>query len=226
MERTSGTIRIGKEKFAAGLFWQPAPTPMMAAREARIVAAKAELAADLFCVRKRGVPQFGLGQRKGGHRAGMRAIAPSLASNIPESNWVGVFPAGQVWLYVMVRKGAIMPDGDVLFTSEREARERLRGEMSIGEWDVVFAPSHWQLDESRSDDLIDLISRQSDARLKSVVRRSSTFLIFFCSFVGAVAVMWVTFFPPASDVPSVPNVRASRREPGSPDRFRSRRREP
>jgi len=143
MDPMSAAIRIGKENFAAGLFWQPAPTVMMAAREARIVAAKAELAADLFCVRKRGVPQFGLGQRKVGHKAGMRAIAPVLASAILESSWIGVFPANPGWLYVMVRRGAVMPDGDVLFTTEQEARQRLRSEMSIGDWDVIFAPAHW-----------------------------------------------------------------------------------
>jgi len=206
MEQMSAAIRIGKETFAAGLFWQPAPTAMMAAREARIVAAKAELAADLFCVRKRGVPQFGLGQRKVGHKVGMRAIAPVLASSILESSWIGVFSANSGWLYVMVRKGAVMPDGDLLFMTEQEARQRLRSEMSIGDWDVVFAPAHWQLEGSRSDDLVDLISTQSDARMRSVARKPWVSLTAFCVAVAAGVGMWVTLFPPMPETPSVPNV--------------------
>ena len=210
------TIRIGKECFAAGLFWQPAPTAMVAAREARIVAAKAELAADLFCVRKRGVPQFGLGQRKVGHRTGMRAIAPALASSVPESSWIGVFPGDWGWLYVVVRKGAVMPDGDVLFTTEQDVRERLREEMSIGEWDAIFAPSHWQMDGSRSDDLADLISRLSDARLKPVVRNPLVPIALLCSVLGAGAGIWMFCFPSISEAPPVPNVPAAPPPPPVP----------
>ncbi len=206
MEQPPATIRIGKENFAVGLFWQPAPTAVLAAREARIVAAKAELAADLFCVRKRGVPQFGLGQRKVGHKVGMRAIAPALASAIPESTWVGVFPTDRGWLYVMVRKGAVMPDGDVLFKTEQEARQRLRGELSIGDWDVIFAPPHWQMEQSRADDLADLIPAQSDARLRSVARNPLAPVLTLCGLAAAGFGVWMIVFPPASDVPSVPNV--------------------
>lgn len=206
MDQTPATIRIGKENFAVGLFWQPAPTAVLAAREARIVAAKAELAADLFCVRKRGVPQFGLGQRKAGHKVGMRAIAPALASAIPEMTWVGVFPTDRGWLYVMVRKGAVMPDGDVLFKSEQEARQRLRSELSIGDWDAVFAPPHWQMEMSRADDLVDLISSQSDARLRPVAWNPLAPILAFCTVVAAGLGIWTVLFPSVPDVPSVPNV--------------------
>lgn len=206
MDQMPGIIRIGKESFAAGLFWQPAPTAAMAVREARIVAAKVELAADLFCVRKRGAPQFGLGQRKVGHKVGMRAIAPALASSIPEATWVGAFPTDREWLYVMVRKGAVMPDGDVLFKTEQEARQRLRSELSMGDWDIVFAPPHWQMEASRADDLIDLISSQSDARLRPVVRNPLVSLFVFCTVVGVGLGIKMVFFPPVPEVPFVPNI--------------------
>ncbi len=209
MEQASATVRIGKETFAAGLFWQAAPTAGLAAREARIVAAKVELAADLFCVRRRGVPQFGLGQRKTGHRAGMRAIAPILASAITEASWLGVFPADRGWLYVMVRKGAVMPDGDVLFKTESEARHRLRSELSIGDWDAVFAPSHWQMESARADDLGDLVSSPADARLRSVRRTPLASLVT----LGVAAMLglglWKALLPPAPDIPPVPNVPAA-----------------
>ncbi|PKU22815.1 type 4b pilus protein PilO2 [Telmatospirillum siberiense] len=206
MDKVSAIIRIGKETFAAGLFWQAAPTAGLAVREARIVAGKAELAADLFCVRKRGVPQFGLGQRKAGHRAGMRAIAPVLASAVADASWIGVFRTDQGWLYVMVRKGAVMPDGDVLFRSEQEARQKLRSELSIGDWDAVFAPLHWRMEEARTDDIVDLISSYSDARLRAVNRTPLPFILAFC---GAAAVCWggwMAVFPSPPAAPTVSSV--------------------
>lgn len=206
METLSATIRIGKESFAAGLFWQTAPTVGLAIREARIVAGKVELAADLFCVRKRGVPQFGLGQRKAGHRAGMRAIAPALAEAVAETTWVGVFRTDQGWLYITVRKGAVMPDGDVLFRSEQEARQRLRSELSIGEWDVVFAPMHWRMEATRPDDIVDLIPPHADARLRAVTRTPLPFVITVCGTLAIGAGIWVEVFPSPPAPPSVSSV--------------------
>jgi hypothetical protein len=166
-----GVLRLGHEAFAAGLFWQPAPTAATAAREARIVASQAELGADLFCVRRRGVPQFGLAQVSQGHRPGMRALAAAVADCRPEASWVGVFPVPDRWLYLAVRNGAIMPDGDLLFDREEAARDHLGQDLEPGEWKAVFAPSSWGIADSRPLDLVETISPLADARLRRVASR-------------------------------------------------------
>lgn len=206
MEAPSSTIRIGKETFAAGLFWQAAPTAGLAAREARIVAGRTELAADLFCVRKHGSPQFGLGQRKAGHRPGMRAIAAALAGGVDLSSWIGVFRTEQGWLCIIVRKGAVMPDGDLLFRNEQEARHRLISELSIGEWDAIFAPIHWRMDNARTEDIVELLSGQRDAKLKTVTPSPLPYAMALVIVVAFGGGLWTAVFPSRPDAPTVSTV--------------------
>lgn len=207
MAATPGTVRVAKELLAAGLFWQPAPTPAVAAREARIVAARDELQADLFCVRRRGIPQFGLGQKAAGHRPGMRAAAACLANAVAESSWLGVFATDSRWLLVTVRKGAIMPDGDLLFDSEAEAKERFEQELTVGGWDALFAPSAWQFAGARGEPVGQLTRASADARLQAVARQPAKRLAALAVILAAVAGGWGLVAPRPAAVPmAVPDV--------------------
>jgi hypothetical protein len=187
-----GVIRVGHEAFAAGLFWQPAPTAASAAREARIVSSRAELGADLFCVRRRGVPQFGLAQRSQGHRPGLRALAAAVADCRAEGSWVGVFPVPERWLYLAVRKGAIMPDGDLLFEREEDARQHLAQDLVPGEWEAVFAPAAWAVPDSRPLALSETVSPMVDARLRPVSRRWGRPLLWAAVVLAGGAGLWLT----------------------------------
>ncbi|MDR3438183.1 type 4b pilus protein PilO2 [Telmatospirillum sp.] len=213
----NSVVRIGKERFAAGLFWQPVPTAAVAAREARIVAARAELAADLFCVRRRGVAQFGLAQRGAGHRPGMRAIAAVVANFLKETTWGGVFAVDDRWLYLSVRKGTVMPDGDILFDAEAEAQRHLQEESASGGWDVVFAPAGWQVPGSRSDDIVRLLSPLADARLRPVVRNTAVPILAGAGcVVVAAACVWFAVIPARQEIVAVPNVPAAPPPPPPP----------
>lgn len=197
-------IRIGRETFAAGLFWQPVPTVAVAAREARIVASREEIGADLFCVRRQGVPQFALGQTRSGHRPGMRSIAAALANGVGQSDWTGAFPVEGVWLFVMVRKGAIMPDGDLLFADEAAARAHMDQELGANAGQQLFAPTAWCLAGSRSETLPDLLSRARDARLRPVVRRTRIPLVVVTALLAGGAGLWVASEQRTPAVPDVP----------------------
>ncbi len=217
MPSSAGTVRIGKERLAAGLFWQPAPTAAMAAREARIVAARAELGADLLCVRRSGTPQFGLGQKRVGHRVGMRAAAASLANAVEERSWVGVFQAGEAWLYVVVRKDTVMPDGDLLFASEAEASKRLQDELVDGGWDAVFAPAEWQIPGARCDVAAELIRTGGDARLRPVARLPSMPLMVGLGLASVSLAGWNLLAPSANPPPAaVPEVPVAPPPPAPP----------
>lgn len=206
MKPMMGVVRVGKERLAAGLFWQPAPTAALAVREARIVAAKAELATDLFCVRRRGVPQFGLAQRKVGHRPGMRAIAAILANSIDAMSWLGAFRVEAGWLIVMVRKGAVMPDGDLVVEDENDGRQRLLDELASDDWAAVFAPAEWQIAGSRSEDLANLVSLSTDARLRPVIHNPATTLLWIGGTAAAGIVLWSLMVPSSPPAPAVPIV--------------------
>lgn len=206
MVQTAGTIRIGKEVLAAGLFWQPAASAALAVREARIVAAKAELAADVFCVRRQGVVQFGLGQRNVGHRPAMRAVAPVLATAVEAPSWAGVFRVDEGWLTVLVRKGAVMPDGDLLLATEGEARERLLSELASGGWNAVFAPADWQIAGARWETLGALVRPGTDARLRLVAGNPRAAVLWIGGVAAAGLALWTLMSPSAPPAPPVPNV--------------------
>lgn len=209
IEHGGGTLKVGQETFAVGLFWQAAPSVAAAAREARIVAVKAEIGADLFALRRLGLPQFGLGTTRAGHKPKMAAIAAVLANAVPEMSWVGVFEADEGWLFVSVRKGAIMPDGDALFRSEEEARARLREDLSVGGWETVFAPEDWLITEARATTLAELCGRVRDGRLTRVAATPLRPFLIAGGIVAGGLAAWAVLMPaeeapPQVAVPDVP----------------------
>ena len=168
----AGVVRINTTAMAAGLFWQAAPTAAAALREARIVAGKGQLDCDLLCLRRNGLPQFGLGWKTAGHRAGMPAIAVALANAVDLMSWLGLFAVNRQWLLVMVRKGAILPDGDQLFDNQEDARQAFDA-AGARSWDGVFVPSGWEVAGARVTGLADILNKPSrDGRLRNVSGRS------------------------------------------------------
>src|SRR3546814_4021743 len=60
-----------KRDYAVGLLWNSVENASKAAKEARAMAATAGMDSDFYCVRTEGVPQYGLGSREFGHKAGI-----------------------------------------------------------------------------------------------------------------------------------------------------------
>ena len=217
IEQHAGVVVVGKDRLATGLFWQTAPSAPAAGKEARLLAAKEEMAADLFCVRRDGQPQFALGYRGAGHEPGMTAIAAVLANAVKEQSWVGTFAVREGWLHVMVRKGAVMPDGDALFIDEDTARIRFQEALSIGGWEAILAPSNWDIASARATQFTDLVGRTRDARMQPVTSNPWRPVILGGVVVAALTLAWFAFVPEEPEpMPIVPDVPVAAPPPPPP----------
>ena len=139
----SGVVTIGRQSYAVGLYWENSPGGGRVAQIAKEAASQAGQQADFYAVRpgnKNGrVPQFGLSGVEGGHKAGMPTLAACLAGQMPGS-WAGAFRFSEGTAVVVVRDDLIVPDGDLFFLDETEARDRLLQEIGFGGLESTYAP--------------------------------------------------------------------------------------
>ncbi|MFZ4761695.1 MAG: type 4b pilus protein PilO2 [Alphaproteobacteria bacterium] len=187
-----GFIRLGKNLYAAGLFWQAAPNQSQVKRMVGILASQAGIDADLYCIRRGQSVQFGLGRGAAGHKPGMIAVAACLADKI-SGNWIGLFKTPQGYLFVAVRKGQVMPDGDALFKDEAEAIDRLRTDLAIGNWDEVFAPQNLGFTESKEIILEEILIGNKGPKLASLKLPASFYLFAFLAMAIGGFGYWLFF---------------------------------
>ncbi|NTU76211.1 MAG: type 4b pilus protein PilO2 [Alphaproteobacteria bacterium] len=163
-----GIVTVGRRFYASGLYWENSPS-------GRVVQAAKEAArspgAQFFAVRPSGkggrVPQFGLSQDALDHKAGLPSLAACLANQQPGS-WAGAFRLREGTAVVVVRDDLIVPDGDVFFLDETEARDRLHQEMALGGLQRVYAPETWGVVGADSMPLTLLLNDRSDVKLRGV----------------------------------------------------------
>lgn len=164
-----GVISIGRKKYAVNLYWQPSPSGRVS-QAAREAAGQPGQMADFYAVRpgtSNRVPQFALGQKDFGHRAGQPTGAASLAEDQPGS-WGGVFRVAEGWWLVISRDDLIAPDGDILFADENEARQRLYEEINLGGLQRIYAPDNWAVPGGDPIPLTLLLQGRADYRLQYV----------------------------------------------------------
>jgi hypothetical protein len=196
-----GVVNVAGKPYAAGLFWQAAATASSAEKEAPKLASEPGIEADFYCVRKGITVQFGLGKSEAGHKAGMPSAAACLADR-SNGTWIGVFKTDSGWLYLSVRKGAIMPDGDALYPDEEAARDRLRMDLAVGGWESIYAPNTWGISQATEANLEELIAGAKSSRLKPVKASPKTYMIFGAGLVAFAAAMWyiLLYEPPPPPV--------------------------
>ena len=102
----NGVLKISGKDYAVGLFWNSASDAAAAAAEAKAAARNPGLDADFYTVRGEIMPQYGLGYKDSGHKAGMPSLAAHL-NNAVEGNWIGVFTYADNYYLVAVRDDAI-----------------------------------------------------------------------------------------------------------------------
>ncbi len=201
----TGVARIGGRAFASGLFWQSAPNTSFAQKKAIELSREPGIDADLFCLRKSDPVQFGLCRGQNGITSGMPSIATLLATAIP-GTWIGVFRADEGWIYVSVRKDAIMPDGDAFFIDEESAHTRLLNDLSLGGWDKVFAPAAWGIADAHEGKLIDLVAGLKGVPLRPT-KASPLQMLFSAGILGgSLFLAWWLFIrvPAPESEPSQP----------------------
>lgn len=165
-------------EFVAGLFWQP-----LAGDASKEVASllhgggpetrklSEELNFDLAVWRSSGPLHVGMGASADSIKVGQYSIAAAVSKTIEvESDgkiqnflFAAEAPNGR-WIYVAQREGVILPDGDAC-GSDDEIRSRLLNDMSIANWDRIYAPAHWGISSAEERELQDMLPRRKDGQI-------------------------------------------------------------
>lgn len=171
-----GIVTVGRKQYASGLYWENSPSGRVS-QAAKEAAKQPGSQADYYVIRlgnKTGrVPQFGLAPHAEGFRAGLPSLAGCLANQQPGS-WIGAFRLREGTALVIVRDDLVVPDGDVFFLDETEARDRLYQEMAIGGFQRIYAPEPWGIPGGDTMPLTLLLNERTDVRLRPVALSSQT----------------------------------------------------
>jgi len=169
-----GVVRIAKRDYAVGLHWNGVEHPSKAAAEAREMAASPSFNADLFCLRSGATPQFGLGFKAQGHKAGMPSLAAHLAASRGGS-WIGLFEVVGGYYLVAVRDDGILSECDRFFDDGDEARSVFEDFQTQSEWEEAIAPKDFDIPGTRVVAIEGMLEGRPQVRL-SEVRRSSNII--------------------------------------------------
>lgn len=164
--------REPKKEFISGLFWQPLsgasgnelPSFLQGAgKETQRFAA--DMNFDLAIWRTHGVLQVGLATTDEGAAEGQYSIAAAIAEQIEsesdaKSFLVAVEAPGGKWLYIAQREGVILPDGDQNGLEDQVRTAMLNSRALGSQWDVIIAPTHWGLPDSKERTLDDLLPQR------------------------------------------------------------------
>lgn len=163
-----GIATVGRRKFATDLVWQVSPSGQVvnAAKEAA-KQADAEYTSIRLGTKSGRLPQFGLGTERQGHSLGMPALAATVANRLPGS-WAGAFKVREGTYFISVRDDLIMPEGDMLFADEVEARQRLLQEINAGGLQRIYAPEPWSIPGSEGMSLVLLLQDKAESPLRPV----------------------------------------------------------
>ncbi len=167
----AGVVTVGRHRYAVGLYWENSPGSGHVAQIAKEAARQPGQQADFYVIRRgtkdRHVPQFGLSTSEAGQKAGMPVLAGCLASQIPGS-WAGAFRLNEGVAVIIVRDDLIVPDGDLFYADESDARERLIQEIGFGGLQTIYAPEAWSIPGADTIPLTLLINNRVDIQLQRV----------------------------------------------------------
>lgn len=163
------TFTAGTTTYAASLFWQPLMNEDKPLPEVKEAAENILEGADLYLVRKGKSPQFGLAASTQGFTKGLPSAAVALVTGLGTvSSFLGVFKVDTGWWYICFRNDVILSDGDTLFISERDAKNQFISMLAVPDWDAIFAPAEWGIEDTRSDDLAPLLEKGLQVKLDKV----------------------------------------------------------
>lgn len=167
---TVGVVTVGRKRYAVGLYWENSPNGRIS-QAAKESARSSETPVDYYVTRPGNdqgrVPQFGLAPHFDEFRSGMPSLAGCLAAQQPGS-WIGAFRLREGSAVVIVRDDLIVPDGDLFFADEGEARDRLYQEMAIGGFQRIYAPEAWGIPNADTMPIGLLLNDTAGVRLRPV----------------------------------------------------------
>ena len=137
------TILINGQPFAAGLYWLERSGPAATARAARRFARP-------WCVHRAGQTGYA-GGAEGNTPEGLPALAPALVDSIESEFWMALVAGDAAsgnstdtggtgrYALIKVRDGAVLADGDEVFTGRDAAVEAFERARALG-WDLYATP--------------------------------------------------------------------------------------
>ena len=137
------TLVVNGQPFAAGLYWLDRAGPAATARAARRFARP-------WCVHRAGQTGYA-GGAEGDLPDGLPALAPALADSIESEFWMALVAGDAAtgnatdtvgtghYALIKVRDGAVLADGDEVFTGRGAAVEAFGRARTLG-WDLYATP--------------------------------------------------------------------------------------
>jgi hypothetical protein len=207
-----GVIKIGKRRFAVGLYWSSVPDGVKPEVEAVKVAAEDASTFKFFCVRNSATPQFGLAHSSvEGYQSGDAALAAMLAANQPGGDWVGAFSLDGGYYLCAIRNGQVLPGVERFYKSSDAAQVALERLLDFGNWSLIVAPSTWGVPGAEFQPIEALLSKKATSVLKPVSSRDQvTKLVMIASIIGVGAA--AVYFAPAANLIDTFNPEAIRTE--------------
>ena len=164
--------------YAASLFWQPLMNIDSPLAEVKEAAENILEGADLYVVRKGKSSQFGLAASSQGFVRGLTSAAVALVTGLGNvTSFLGVFKVDNGWWYICFRNDVILSDGDTLFVDEKDAKDQFISMLAVPDWDALFAPEEWGIDETRHDDLAPLLEKGLQTKLEKINASNDTIML-------------------------------------------------
>ena len=167
-KNSSSLIKVGKTTYAIGLFWQPlqdVDDPISEIRETM----ESDERSNLYVIHYGRAPQYGIGRSDKGHAAGQVVASISVLDALSDkSSFVAVFEVEGGWWFLAARNDLILPEEDVLYRTEKEAKDAFYSMMAVPDWGYKIAPSSWNIDDTEEMLLEDLLKTGAQVRLNSL----------------------------------------------------------
>lgn len=183
----------GGKTYAASLFWQPLLNEENPLPEVKEASENVLEGADLYVTRKGKSPQFGLAASTQGFSRGLPSAAIALVSGLGNiTSFLGVFKVDTGWWYICFRNDVILSDGDTLFVSEKDAKDQFISMLAVPDWDILFAPEEWGVDEARNEKLAPLLAKGLQVKLDKIAT-SNDMAMLAVIVVGFAIILWFAY---------------------------------
>ena len=206
--RTWGTaINVGGTEYAASLFWQSLqnqenPQPEIIESSQGVLEG-----ADLFCIKKGKTPQFGICVSADGYKSGENVAAIGVATALADQpSFVAVFKVNNGWGYICVRDDVILANGDMLYTSEEDAKKQFMSMLMVPDWRLKIAPPEWGIEDALYPDLEDIMQRGSRVKLQKIDRKGKYFYLIVAAIAFVVLFLVYKLFMTFIATPSKPRI--------------------
>ncbi len=163
------TIKVGGKTYATGLFWQPLQSQKEYLNEIKSTVQNVVTGANLFCLRKGSVSQYGLGYTSMGHKSGMPSAA-SIIANVfrDKASALCAFKIKEGWWFTVIRNNLIISEEDTVYTEEEDVRNAFEAMLDIPDWGYIVAPTEWGYEGSIELKLENIIVKGQAVELKRI----------------------------------------------------------